>query len=138
MNQITPHLLWIGHAGEGRAFPELADKGIRALVQLAFEEPPLQLPRDFIYCRYPLVDAAGNDPELLKIAVNSVADLLRREVATLLFCGAGMSRAPAIAAAAIAVVDRASPDVCLKRVHECHATDVTPGLWEDLKSLLQG
>jgi hypothetical protein len=132
MNQVTPHLLWIGHHGEGRDFPTLFDRGIRAIVQLAFEEPPLQLPREFIYCRFPLFDASGNDPQLLQIAINTVADLHRRAITALVCCGAGMSRSPAITAAAIATADRVALDACLRRVHDCHPTDVTPGLWQDV------
>ncbi len=59
--------------------------------------------RDLVYCRFPLVDGAGNDARILKMAVHTVAELLRKEVKTLVFCSAGMSRAPSIAAAALTV-----------------------------------
>ena len=51
MNQIEPYGLWVGHAGDGRAYQEAADRGIRAIVQVAITEPPLQPPREFVYCR---------------------------------------------------------------------------------------
>jgi hypothetical protein len=133
MNQIKPYQLWVGHAGDGRAFREAWDRGIRAIVQLAITEPALQLPREFVYCRIPLLDGCGNDPGLLYLAINSVATLIQHGTPTLVCCGAGMSRSPAIAAAAISRVEHANLDECLKRVTEHHVADVSPGLWEDIR-----
>jgi hypothetical protein len=65
MNQIPPYHLWIGHAGDGRDYRRLLDLGIRAVVQLAVEEPPLQPPRELIYLRFPLRDGADNPDDLL-------------------------------------------------------------------------
>jgi hypothetical protein len=65
-----------------------------------------------------------------------VANLLERGIPSLVFCGGGMSRAPAIAAAALAMVYQESPDDCLKQVAEHHPADVVPGLWEEVKRLL--
>src|SRR5437764_255159 len=42
MRQITPHSLWLGHAGDGTDFRRVFDLGIRAIVQVAAEEPPLR------------------------------------------------------------------------------------------------
>jgi hypothetical protein len=42
MNKIPPHHLWIGHAGDGSDFQGLFDADIRAVVQLAIEEPPIR------------------------------------------------------------------------------------------------
>jgi hypothetical protein len=95
MHQIKPHLLWIGHAGDGRDIPAIIDTGIRAIVQLAMEEPPLLPPRDLIFCRFPLLDGTGNDPVLLRLAIHAVAILQRSRIATLVCCGGGMSRSPA-------------------------------------------
>jgi hypothetical protein len=71
MNNIKPYQLWIGHAGDGRAIQDAFDKGIRAIVQLAIEEPPIQSPRSMIFCRFPLLDGSGNDPGLLYIAITT-------------------------------------------------------------------
>ena len=46
MNEITPHLIWLGHAADGRNFQEILNAGIEAIVQLAMAEPPLQPPRE--------------------------------------------------------------------------------------------
>jgi protein-tyrosine phosphatase len=136
VRQVTPSWLWLGHAGDARAFPAILDAGIQALVQLALEEPALQPPRELLYCRLPLLDGAGNREDTLFLAIRTVADLLRRRVPTLVCCGAGMSRAPAVAAAALALVEQAPPEECLQRITEQHPADVTPGLWNDVLQLL--
>ena len=137
MHQIPPHLLWIGHAGDGRDFRQVLETGIQALVQLAAEEPVLALPRDFVYCRFPLIDGPGNDGKLLQLAITTVANLLEKKVPTLVICGAGLSRSPAIAAAALAVVFQQSPNECLKQVAEHFTADVVPGWWNEVKRIVE-
>ena len=61
MHEIHPDLLWLGHALDVREPRPLFDAGITAVVDVAFEEPPAQLPRQLIYCRFPLSDGGGND-----------------------------------------------------------------------------
>lgn len=80
MRQIHPHALWLGHAGDGRDFRLLLDTGIQAVVQLAAEEPPLQLPRELTYCRFPLVDGPDNERKLLSLAVTTVANFVEENV----------------------------------------------------------
>ena len=92
MQQIHPHMLWIGAARAGLEFRRLHEAGIRAVVQLAYEEIPISLPREFISYRLPLLDGADNDPELLRLAVASLTQLLERKFATLICCQAGLSR----------------------------------------------
>jgi protein-tyrosine phosphatase len=136
MNQIEPYLLWLGHAGDTRAVRELFDKNIKALVHLAAEEPSPELPREFIYLRFPLVDGSGNNVDLLDLAIRTVARLLEKAVPTLVFCGAGMSRSPAISAAALAMVRHTSLEECITYVAKCHPTDLSPGLWADIRQTL--
>src|SRR5262245_3991558 len=137
MNQIVPYPLWVGHAREGQDYRRVFDAGIQAAVELAAEEPASQPPRELIYCRFPLVDGPGNDPKLLYLAINTLANLLERQVPTLVGCGGGMSRSPAVAAAAMAMVYQEAPEECLQRVKQHHPTDVTPGFWEDVKGFLE-
>jgi hypothetical protein len=129
MNQIMPHPLWIGHAADGRDFRRILDVGIQAIIQLAMEEPSLQTPRDLLYCRFPLVDGDGNRPELLDLTVRTVAGFLRARIPTLLCSDAGVSRAPAIAAAALSEFLGQRPEHCLELVVAQHPSDVSPGLW---------
>src|SRR5262249_55058121 len=111
MNQILPYPLWPGHAGDRKNFQQIFPRDIRAIVQLAVEEPPYQLPRELIYCRFPLSDGTGNETGLLHSAISTVALLLRQELPTLVCCSAGMSRSPAVAAAALARLHQEPPDV---------------------------
>ena len=107
MTQIQPYSLWIGHAGEARDYERIADAGIEALVNLAAEEKCDQPPRELLYLRFPLIDGIGNRSEWLDLAMTSVANLLRLRVPTLVYCGAGRSQSPVIAASALAVAFRA-------------------------------
>jgi hypothetical protein len=136
MNQVQPHSLWLGHAGEGRDFRAVFDAGIKALVQLAVEEPPPQPPRELIACHFPLLDSAGNSPDLLLLTINTVATLLRMHIPTLVSCNYGMSRAPAVAAAALAMLYQQPPQDWLERVLEHHPGDVSPGFWNEIVGVL--
>ncbi len=136
MNQITPHLLRVGHMGDGQDFKALFDAGVRAVVQLAWEEPPLMLPRELILCRYPLVDGPGNKPETLRLAIGAVLHLLREQVNTLVCCGSGVSRAPAITAAALARFTGRSLSECLQEVTRQRHADVHPALYEHIEAIL--
>ena len=136
MRHISPHALWLGHAGDGEDFRSIFDAGIKAVVQLAAEEAALQLPRQLIYCRFPVIDGPGNRWKLLHLATTTVANLLEKRIAVLVCCGGGMSRSPAIAAAALATAYHLSPDECLKKIAEHHSIDVVPALWNDVKSCL--
>ncbi len=133
MNQILPHPLWIGHAADGRDYRRLLDVGIQAIVQLAIEEPPLQPPRELIYLRFPLRDGADNPDGLLELVVGAVVSLLRQRVRTLVCCGAGMSRSPAVAAVAVGLVTAEPAEEILKRYLTGRPGDVSPGLWNQLK-----
>lgn len=136
MRQIKPHLLWLGHAGDGRDLKGILDQGIQAVVQLAVEEPAPQLAHDLIFMHFPIVDAAGNDPKLLGLAMMSIDQLLQMQIPLLVCCGGGMSRAPALAAGALAMFIDKKPETCLKRIAKHHPADVTPGLWEDVLNLV--
>jgi hypothetical protein len=136
MNQILPYLLRVGHMGDGQDVKALFDQGIRAVVQLAWEEAPLLLPREFIVCRFPLADAIGNQPEVLRMAVEVVTLLLRERVSTLLCCHMGLSRAPALAAAGLARFSGRPLHTCLEEVARYHHCDVHPGLYEQLEGIL--
>jgi protein-tyrosine phosphatase len=135
MNQILPHPLWIGHAGDGRDYRRLLDLGIRAVVQLAIEEPPLQPPRELVYLRFPLRDGADNSDAILEMAIGALASLIRQRVPTLVCCGAGMSRSPAVAAFAVSLVTGESAEDVLEGVLTGRPGDVSPGLWDELKRL---
>jgi hypothetical protein len=132
VNQIIPYPLWIGHAGDGRDYRRILDAGIQAIVQVAAEEPALQPPRDLVYCRVPLVDGPGNPPVLLTSAVRTVFGFVQAGMPTLVCCGAGRSRAPAIGAAGLALSLNLPPAQCLEMVVRQHPSDVSPGFWAEV------
>jgi protein-tyrosine phosphatase len=79
--------------------------GVTAVIDLAIEEPPIQFPRDIAYCRFPLIDGSGNQPAILRAAIETTATFIASGTPTLVACGAGMSRSPAIVAAAMATLE---------------------------------
>lgn len=136
MTHIEPYALWLGHEGDGRDFRRLFGVGIQAVVQLAVEVLPIQTPREMIYLRFPLYDGPGNDPDVLALAISTLAALLRTGTPTLVCCAAGMRRTPAVAAAALSRVHGQSPEECLERIARHHPTDVSPAFWNELRKVL--
>lgn len=137
MHEIIPQRLWTGNIGDIQDIGKLLDAGIGAVVDLALEESAAKLTREMVYCRFPLLDGSGNSPVTLRVAIETTATLIRSQVPTLVFCGAGMSRSPAIAAAAWAVATRQPLDECLKRLTSSAAHDVSPALWYDIETVFE-
>ena len=135
MNQILPHSLWIGTSGDLRDWRRLYGLGIRAVIHVAYEEPPLTLPHDLVACRFPLVDGDDNVPETLSLAITTLTHLLEKKFACLVCCHAGLSRSPAVAAAALAGLTRQPFDDCLKQVAAHHACAIYPGLLTQIQAL---
>lgn len=127
--------LWLAHARDARNLPALHNQGIRAVIDLAAEEPPAQLSRDLVYLRFPLLDGDGNPIWLLQAAVETTARLIEQRVPTLVACSGGMSRSPAIVAAALARLGRGTPEECLKQTVGDGPKQVSPALWNALRSL---
>jgi hypothetical protein len=136
MNRITPYAVWIGNEVEGREVVRLLDEGVEAIVDLAAESPARATPRDLIYCRFPLIDGVEGQGGLVALAVRTVAALVAAETPTFVGCGAGLSRAPAVVAAALAVAFDQTPEFCLERVRESHRCDVAPRLWSAVLAAL--
>jgi hypothetical protein len=136
MHRVPGYSLWLGHAGDVRDLGALLSTGIVAVVDLASHEPLATLNRELVYCRFPMVDGPGNPPWLLRAAVETVAGLLREEVLTLVGCGAGLSRSPCIAGAAIARIRSCPADEGLAIALGSSPADVSPGLWAEVRQVL--
>jgi protein-tyrosine phosphatase len=136
MREIIKQKLWLGNAADARNVRRLLQTGVVAVVDLALEEPAAALARDLVYCRIPLVDGAGNPPERLATAIGMTAALIRQQTPTLVACSAGMSRAPAVTAAALATVNDESPDDCLKQLTADNPHDISPALWAGIRNAL--
>ncbi len=85
--------------------------------------------------RFPLLDGPGNAPELLRLAVETLASLIKLPLATLVCCSMGLSRSPALAAMALARASGSDPRAQLDRVAKIRPLDVSPGLWRSLLDL---
>ncbi len=132
MRRLSGFPLWMGHVGNARDLRALTDLGIEAVVDLAGNDPPQNFTRDMTVCRFPLIDGGGNPRWLLKVAVDTTAELLRVQVPSLVYCGACMSRTPAVVGAAIAVVRNIDPAKALAQAIAGGPSDVSPALWSDL------
>jgi predicted protein tyrosine phosphatase len=73
---------------------------------------------------------------VLRLAIRTVADLVRAGVPTLLCCDGGVSRSPAVAAAALALAHGQPPAECLQQIAAHHACDVSPALWDEVTAVL--
>ena len=132
MREVIPSKLWIGNALDARDIRGVLGCGIAVIIDLAIEEPPIQFPRDIVYCRFPLIDGAGNQSTILRAAVETVAHFMASGMPTLVACGAGMSRSPAIVAAAMATTERILLMDALARLTAGQPHDVSPGLLQDI------
>jgi protein-tyrosine phosphatase len=132
VRQVLPYSLWLGHVGDARDLRRVLSLGIGAQVDLALNERPVTVTRELVYCRCPLLDGPGNPPWLLRFAVETTAVLIRARTPTLVFCSAGMSRSPAVVAAAIASLSGRPVEKCLAEVTQSAPADVSPGLWQEV------
>jgi protein-tyrosine phosphatase len=130
MREILPNQLWIGNAGDGRDPERLLAAGVLAVINLAAEEPSPTLPRSLAYCHFPIMDGAQDGQGVLVVAIQTLVSLVKNRVPTLVHCGAGMSRSPAVVAAALSIVQGGSPEEKLWEIAVGRPHDVSPQLWE--------
>ena len=132
MQQIQPDLLWIGNAGDLRDPSALHRLGIVAVVDVAFEQPISNLPRELIYCRFPLIDGGGNDRSVLLQAIRTTAELITGGKKTLIACSAGMSRSPSIAVFALASFLKKDPTELAEELSRETTLELSGSLWKEL------
>lgn len=130
--------LWVGNAFDARDLKVVLDRRIEVIIDLAIEEPPVAPTRELIYCRFPLVDGQGNSPALVEAAIGMGVHFVSARVPTLICCGGGMSRSPAIAAAVVARIDDIAPEEAMKRVAATGPHDVAPLFWSEVVDVLRG
>lgn len=136
MREILPGLLSVGNAFDARDLKSVLTHRIHAIIDLAMEEPPIAVTRELIYCRFPLIDGQGNSPVVIEAAIRTALLLVSAKVPSLVSCGGGMSRSPAIAAAVVARTAQISPDEAMKKIAASGPHDVSPGLWQEVKHVL--
>jgi len=135
MHEIHPNLLWLGNASDVREPIPLFEAGISAVVDLAAEESPALLPRQFIYCRFPLLDGSGNTASVLLNCIQTIVDFLDTKTRTLVACSAGMSRSPVITSFALAAFLGQSPDQVVKRIGTIRSLELKSDLWKDASNV---
>ena len=113
----------------------LYEHRIAAVVDLAVNEPPAQFAREMMYFRIPINDGGGNSNAVIETAIRCVVVLIETRFRTLVACSAGMSRSPAIAAAALAIATRTSAEQCLAAIVANAPHDVSPILWSQVNTV---
>ncbi|MFH1302446.1 MAG: dual specificity protein phosphatase [Planctomycetota bacterium] len=136
MREVIPQTLWIGNARDVRDVQRVLDLGIAAIIDLAREEPPISFPREIIYSRLPLIDGEENNPAVLQTAIETVARFVQAEIPTLVACSGGMSRSPAIVAAAMSKINSIHFAEAIEQIAATGPCDVAPGLWNEIQALL--
>jgi hypothetical protein len=136
LREVIPDKLWIGNAADARNVTDVLGRGIVAIVDLAIEERPIQFPREVVYCRFPLIDGSGNQPAILRTAIETTATFIALGTPTLVACGAGMSRSPAIVAAAMAKTGRITLVDALEKLTAGQPHDVSPSLLAEISRVL--
>ncbi len=132
MREVIPEQLWIGNALDARDISKVLALGANIIVDLAIEEPPIQFPRDIVYCRFPLIDGVGNSLVVLRAAIETTANFIASQTPVVVACGAGMSRAPSVIAAAMAVTNRAPFADTLQQITAGQPHDVSPSLLKEV------
>lgn len=136
MIQVPGETLWLGNVGDVQDVRKVLSAGVKAVVDLAANEPIPKLTRDLIYFRFPLSDSGENPQHLLQLALATVAGLLHYKIQTLLYCNNGMSRSPAVAAGALSFTGGRSPDHRLDDLRRLKPLDVNPALWQEIVEVL--
>ncbi|MCI0378063.1 MAG: hypothetical protein L0215_10675 [Gemmataceae bacterium] len=136
MRQVAARALWLGNAGDLRDARAVLAAGIEAVVELADSEPSVTLPRELVRCRFPVSDGGDNAAWLLKLAVESVAALLRAGIPTLVCCSAGMSRSVCVAAGALSLAEGRLLEETLLAIVGAGPADVSPGLLAQIREAL--
>jgi protein-tyrosine phosphatase len=127
VRHIPDYSLWLGHAGDARDRNELLRLGVGAVVDLAVEEPPAVAGHEMVYCRFPL----------LRAAIDLTATLLRQKIPTLVACSSGLSRAPAVAAAALVRLGRPTLQDAIMHLANFGQFDVSSGLLQDVVNVME-
>ena len=135
MREIIPGKLWLGNAADACNVEGIMQAGILAVVDLAAEQPMPTLLRSLVYCRFPILDGQQSSRAVLYSAVEALVSLLKKEIPTLVFCSAGMSRSPAVVAGALSVLQGGNPDDRLCQIALGHPHDVSPQLWQDVRDV---
>jgi hypothetical protein len=86
----------------------------------------------------PLIDGSGNQLGVLRAAIETTRVLIESQTSLLVACGAGMSRSPAIVAAAMAMIDGITLAEALGKMVAQQPHDVSPSLLGEISEIVAG
>jgi hypothetical protein len=136
MQRVLDSSAWIGNAIEARDAITLIEHGFNAVIDLALDELAAQLPRELIHLRFPIIDGAGNDENLLAATIKTTAMMMQLPGLNIaVCCSAGLSRSPAIVAAAISLVKNQPVAITLTEMASQVRCDISPALWLDVSAV---
>jgi protein-tyrosine phosphatase len=137
VRQIPNHQLWLGNAGDLRDGRTILAAGMEAVIEVADNELLAELPRELVRLRFPLADGGSNPEWLLRLAANSLAELMRANIPTLVCCSMGLSRSVCVAAAGLSISTGQSLENSLGYVASSGPADVSPTLWSEFQQALR-
>jgi protein-tyrosine phosphatase len=137
MRQIEGFRLWIGNVHDVRDMTQSLAAGVEVVIDVACDDPAIDVPRSLIFCRFPLHDGPENPAWMLRAAVTTTALFIRQDRPIMVACSAGMSRSVSVVAGALALVTGRRPDRCMEDVKKDASTAVSPGLWRQIQSVLE-
>ncbi len=137
MRDVITDRLWIGNVQDAANTAQLFDSRIEAVFDLASNEKPQSIPREIIYCRFPLIDGGDNSQEVLEAAIDSLTTLVAKQIRTLVVCSAGMSRSVAVTAAALALTNQMPVQDAMITLAGDSPHDVSPLLWNDIVRIVE-
>ena len=134
MDWITDEIA-IGNYREAGDRIFLATQGIRSILSLdgtlsASHAESLRLVE---VAGYRLIDGAGNDARLFRLAVDDLRRMLKAAPPVLVHCHAGRSRSAVLVAAFLMQAEKLGPSEAVSRVASRRAINIT----EDLLALLE-
>ncbi len=136
MRRVHDQLLWIGNVRDVRDMTEATAAGVEIVVDVACDDPAINVSRSLVFCRFPLVDGPGNPDWLLRAALTTIAFFLRENKPIMVACSAGLSRSVSSAAGGLSLATGRKPDSCLDDVKRNGGSSVSPGLWREIKAAL--
>jgi protein-tyrosine phosphatase len=80
------------------------------------------------------LDGEGNDPAIIRLALQTCLQLLQANKRTLIACSAGMSRSPTLAAFVLAELQQRQPEDFVKGFSKQKSLEIKPTLWHEIAS----
>jgi len=131
MNKIRPNL-YVGNMQDAKVAQPLTDAGITAILNVSYEnDDPVYFVKQMRYIKIGLADSSENTKYMRDLAINALVALLNEGETVLVHCSAGVSRAPFVAAQALAKIENKDPDLMLQEIRNERTIVIKGALWLD-------